>query len=99
MNEKLTFEDKQLLYKWGHSDKNFFQIERAMQKNITTYTLYPASTKYDFGLISEDKVIELLGRENWLSGISRSAFHCVALRTTIDGDNIVFDSSRLFMGR
>lgn len=86
---KLTDEDKTLLIKWGHSERDIAQIEEA-----TAVTAY----RINYGKrISRDKAIELLGRERYLSGISRSAFHFSASRDIGDsGDVVHFDSSRLF---
>lgn len=81
---KLTRSDKQLLKEWGFLDEDMRQIEMAMNERITTYEL-------NNNQISRDKVIEILGKEQYLSGISRSAFHWSAMR-----ESIYFDSSKLF---
>lgn len=86
---KLTNFDKEVLHDWGYDDSDISQIERAIQIRYTTYELEGVS-------ISRSKAIELLGRETFLSGISRSAFHCTASRQTESGDIILFDSSKLF---
>lgn len=89
---KLTVEDKKLLAQWGHPEKDFHQIEEAMQKSKTKYKL--GSTP-----ISCEKAIDLLGRERYLSGIARSAFHFSAARevpNSMSGEIVYFDSSRLF---
>lgn len=46
--------------------------------------------------ITREKVIELLGRRQYLSGIARSAFHSTAVRETENGEFVHFDSSKLF---
>ncbi|MEN6312778.1 MAG: hypothetical protein ABFD25_00865 [Clostridiaceae bacterium] len=84
---KLTSEDKELLTKWGHKEGDFDQIERA-----TTKTTYEMDSKK----ISTSEAIDTLGREKYLSGISRSAFHWSACRQNETGDTVCFDSSRLF---
>ena len=85
----LTKTDKDLLLGWGYSERDFPQIEEALQKSKTKYKLESAQ-------ISRDKAISLLGREQFLSGISRSAFHHTAVRQTADGRFVFFDSSNLF---
>ena len=84
---KLTIEDKKTLHDIGIPDSDFQQIERAMTK--TDY-------KYRSRKISREKAIELLGRKNYLSGLSRSAFHWTAARETATGECVYFDSCRLF---
>ena len=86
---ELTNEDNEYLRKLGYEDKDFKQIIMAMK--VTTY-------KLDIGgRISRKRAIELLGRENFLSGISRSAFHYTAYRIVPETTcGMLFDSSRLF---
>lgn len=84
---KLTKEDKKLLLGWGYIKKDLDQIEVAT--SLTRYT-------YKGKLICDERACELLGREEYLSGISRSAFHWSATRETLDGETIEFDSSALF---
>lgn len=85
----LTVADKEQLRSWGHPGSDFQQIEQAMQKSKTTY-------KMDGKRITRDEAQNLLGRKEWLSGISRSAFHLTAARQTPDGRTVLFDSSALF---
>jgi len=86
----LQKKDINKLKEWGVKESDFEQIERATHKSITTYTLNDKN-------ITREKAIELLGREAWLSGILRSAFHWTAARIVKDGNNvIIFDSSKLF---
>jgi hypothetical protein len=84
---KLTSEDKILLKKWGYRDKDMNQIEKATTK-----------TEYEFNneRISLTEVLEILDRETYLSGISRSAFHWSACRENEKGQTVYFDSSKLF---
>lgn len=81
---RLTEEDKKQLYLFGFLDKDFPQIELAAQE----VDLYHGNRK-----ISVDKCIELIGRKNFLSGISRAAFHWTATRSiNEDGsDFVLFD--------
>lgn len=85
----LTVADKELLHSWGHTERDFQQIELAMQKSKTTYNM-------DGRRITRDEAQALLGRREWLSGISRSAFHYTAARQTYDGRTILFNSYALF---
>lgn len=84
---KLTDRDKVLLKSWGHPKSDFPQIEDAIRK--TVYTL-------DGRRVSREKVINLLGRRTYLSGISRSAFHFTTYRENENDIGIMFDSSALF---
>lgn len=84
---ELTQDDKALLLRWGYIECDLAKIEEATQRAIY---------KYCGKQISRDKAIRLLGRERYLSGISRSAFHYSAARRTDDGQVVYFDSSRLF---
>jgi transposase len=88
-NMKLLNSDKEILREFGHDDKDIEQIERATGK-----TVYKINYK---DKISTKHAIELLGRETFLSGISRSAFHYSALRNIENSKNVIsFDSSKLF---
>lgn len=86
---KLEPKDKTLLLRWGHQAADFPQIEAALLAKNTKYTL-------DGHTISQAAAIALLGREQFLSGISRSAFHTTAARETEAGKIVLFDSSHLF---
>ena len=86
---KLTKKDKDLLFSWGYTERDFPQIEEATRSAKTKY-------KLDGKPIGRAEAICLLGRLTYLSGIARSAFHWSAIRETDDGREILFDSSRLF---
>lgn len=91
---KLTNQDKEYLKKIGYTNKDFSQIEQATGKTI--YTLCDENSGKETRINTAD-AIETLGRENYLSGISRSAFHWSAVRETkIKGIVVYFDSSKLF---
>lgn len=86
---KLTENDKKILKKWGYSDDDIPQIEEATEKAI-----YKLNYKVR---ITAKEAIKLLGRSDYLSGISRSAFHFTASRRVENtGDVVSFDSSALF---
>jgi hypothetical protein len=84
---KLTIEDKKLLKSWGYKTKDFNQIEEATNK-----------TEYELNddRITLTEVLQVLDRETYLNGISRSAFHWSACRQNKDGETVYFDSSKLF---
>ena len=86
---KLTTQEKEWLRSWGHDDDDFPQIEEALDKRKTTYELGGQT-------ITREQAISLLGRETYISGISRSAVHYTAARCLDDGRSILFDSSNLF---
>jgi hypothetical protein len=91
---KLTKRDKEILRtEYYEDDESIEQIERATSK--TVFTLYDhINEPIRIGI---RKVIELLGREEFLSGMDRSAFHWDSYRVTADGKyGIGFDSSALF---
>ena len=89
---KLTKSDKDILRGMGVPDEDFHQIEQAASKTI--YEHYP---KKGVGWkISARKAEEILGRKEFLSGLSRSAFHWSAMRDNASGDQVYFDSSRFF---
>lgn len=93
---KLTNEDRSLLLEWGHLHEDFDQIERAFGKTKTTYEQFVEGDKNSEKKITREEALELLGREVYLSGISRSAFHWSAVRTNEQGQSVYFDSSKLF---
>ena len=84
---KLTSEDKKILKNWGYKSSDFKQIERATSK--TEYELNDEK-------ITLTEALEVLGREEYLSGIARSAFHWSACRENEKGQTVYFNSSKLF---
>ena len=84
---KLTNSDIRYLKKNGYTNKDLPQIEEA-----TVVTRY----RYQDKLISAAKAVSLLGRENYLNGVSRSTFHATGTALTDDGQEILFDSRALF---
>lgn len=85
---KLTKEDREWLMSLGHSECDLPQIEDALHAGRTTYSL-------DGRPISRAQTVQLLGRESYLAGISRSAFHYTAAQPTETGETVYFDSYRL----
>ncbi|WP_024622455.1 hypothetical protein [Metaclostridioides mangenotii] len=86
---KLTNKDKEILRGFGYPNEDFKQIERATFKKYTTYELNGEN-------ISLEKVLEIMDREEYLSGIARSAFHWSAVRQTLNEKEVYFNSSKLF---
>lgn len=90
----MTTQDREYLLECGsYSESDFRQIEQAMRGRNTAYA-------HGLKRISRKEAMELLGRERYLSGISRSAFHWTAAVPVKDGDPskgvVYFDSRRLF---
>lgn len=92
---KLTESDKRYLVNIGHEEKDFAQIEEALSARTTTYELIKV-IGHKLRAISREEAISLLGRNLYLSGIARSAFHGTAIRENEQGDRVLFDSTRLF---
>lgn len=86
---KLTDADKDVLLDLGHDVRDFPQIEMATHASRTTYQFLSQ-------MITRENAIELLGRERYLAGISRSAFHWTSSQNTDDGEPVYFDSCKLF---
>lgn len=86
----LTNEDKQYLIECGYEKEDFNQIARAISK--TTY-------EYKGEKINAEKAVEIVGRDAFLSGIARSAFHMTSSREDKAGERVYFDSKRLFKGQ
>lgn len=86
---KLTDKDKETLRRYGYPDEDFKQIELATLAKYTTYEI-------DDKKSSLMQVLSVLDREDFLSGIARSAFHWSAARETKDGKIVYFNSSKLF---
>lgn len=88
---KVNKEDKEFLISLGYREQDIRQIGEAMTK--TVYTLYKSNGEEE--RISRLKAREILGDEEYLSGIGRSAFHWSSMRGE-EGNRVHFDSSRLF---
>ena len=84
---KLRKIDKVMLEELNVPEKDWAQIEAAISK--TTF-------EYNKRRISASEASRLLGRKEFLSGMSRSAFHWSATRETPDGATVYFDSIRYF---
>ena len=95
---KMSKRQIEILKGFGEDDESIEQVERA-----ATVTIY----KYKGRRISRKKAIELLGEEEFLSGLDRSAFHWTCIRW-VDNEKadksinsfmheyVYFDSRRFF---
>lgn len=106
-NDRVT-----LLKLYGAKDGDSESTSRAMKELATDYrqlemaadkTVYELITpvRNSFGEPKTKKItrtgaIRLLGREMWLSGLVRSAFHWDSMRYLDDGRMVSFDSRELF---
>lgn len=89
---KLTNEDKKYLLSIGTPSEDVPQIEYATKK---TRYLKCGDKKNGDKRISMTAAIRILGRETWLNGLSRSAFHFTAIREN-RSNAVLFDSSAIF---
>lgn len=90
MATKLTKEDEQYLLELGNKKEDLKQLNDAYKECV--YWLCKGATKQR--RISRTNAIELLGREKFLSGISRSAFHMTAWRDINEESAILFDLTK-----
>lgn len=86
---QLTDQDKSLLLRMGYIESELRQIEDACNEARITLT----NDKGENRRITAKVAARILGREQFLSGISRAAFHCTATRDTPEGDGVHFDLS------
>ena len=95
---KLSNDNKKYLKNINVPEEDFTQIEECIP--YTTFKLYkPIKGKYDEFVrnISRKEAIEILGIKEFLSGMSRSAFHLTAVRFSLDENyTVYFDSSKYF---
>ena len=82
-------EDTKLLQDWGYSQEDIEQIKQARK-----FVVLEVKDKK----ISIDKAIEILGREDFLSGLSRASFHFTSIRKNDKGDSVYFDCRKMFEG-
>ena len=89
---KIYGEEKKIL------EEDLPQIEQAA--DVTTYTFGKNSDGSDERTITRLGAIRKIGRQAWISGLARSAFHCTAIRYIDDSDEskgfVYFDSHNLF---
>ena len=86
---KLTAWDKDYLINIGYEERDLRQVEEAAK--VCKYENNETREK-----LGVRKVLEILPRTEWLSGIARAAFHWSAVRNNIDGQSIYFNCMALF---
>ena len=98
---RLTETDKQyLLTKVYMGGKDAFTEDLPQIEAVAGVAKYEL-LKHDGSLlkpISRTAAIRLCGREGWLAGISRAAFHWTAMRETADGRMVWFNARSYFRG-
>ena len=88
--KNLSMKDIKILKSFGARDEDLPQIDCAISK-----TIYELENENGFKRISRKEAIKILGKKEFLSGISPSAFHWSSVRKK-DNKIIYFDSSKLF---
>ena len=85
---KLTQEDKATLMSFGHREGDLRQLQEAANK--CRYSDENGNRLYFH------QVLERISRHEWLTGISRAAFHWSCGRGEIGKNYVSFDCSSLF---
>lgn len=92
---KLEKKDIAILLEWGYLEEHIPQIQEAIQ--VSVYMQYENKMPYkDVKELTAYEAYKKLGREQFLSGISRSAFHWSSAREYCKKYGVSFDSSKLF---
>lgn len=74
----LSKKDKEQLLNWGHNLEDIPVIENAINNGMEFITLFPNGENRNH--ITAEGAKRLLGTKEFLSGVSRSAFHSSAIR-------------------
>lgn len=109
----LSDEDRAILKGWGYPARDLAQIQEAI--NRSTYVAKflmkekRKAAEEREGEVSKETAMQILGRQTFLSGIARSAFHftssrepdkadfiCLEDGRTVKYQSVHFDSSILF---
>jgi hypothetical protein len=85
---EFTKEDIAKLLGFGHRKSELKQLQEA--------AIVCKYTDEDDRRISATKVLEMIGRDQWLSGISRAAFHFTCGRGEHGKNYVHFDCNDLF---
>ena len=94
-NMVLQQRDINLLLSNGYLQRDIKQIQEAIKK--TEYTQYELQPPYTIvKKLTAAEAYKKLGREKFLSGIGRSAFHFTASREYSKKYGVMFDSHKLF---
>ena len=92
---KLTKTDKEYLRKIGNTNEDIAQIEECADGRNCLYFNHRKKR------IPRKRVIDMIGRTEWLSALSRCAFHCTTSRQA-DPNNkrtyVGFDCSKWLLG-
>jgi hypothetical protein len=86
---KLTQKMKRIFTEFGYNEEDFAQLQSATQSK-NTICIYCGEK------ITHQQAIDILGLREYLSGISRSAYHGSAYRENAHGNAVFFDSWRMF---
>ena len=86
---KLTAWDKQYLINIGYEESDLRQIQEAANK----CKYENSETREKYGV---RKVLEILPRQEWLTGVARAAFHWSAVRNNINGVGVFFNCYEMF---
>lgn len=89
---KLNKRQRKILQDWEVPNKDVPQIEEAI--GVTKFTLQLENGRDK--RITIKQAMNVLGEQEFLLGMVRSAFHWSTSRTNIKGQTVSFDSSRLF---
>lgn len=92
---KLTSKDKKILLDWGYTKQDFAQIEEAANKGKIEHVKKYFTGEYT-RTINPESARRYLKTKEFLSGLSRAAFHWTALRDITQGEYIYFDASPIF---
>lgn len=102
--KKMTYKSMELekkdidtLIEWGYEKSDIPQIQEAI--DVSTYDLHEAKEPYrTVETLTAAEAYKKVGREQFLSGIGRSAFHRSSSRECLRSKkyNVGFDSSALF---
>lgn len=98
--KNLTEKDIEILKEWEVPEEDIEQMDRFYSKTYYYYVEPVKSIfddiKYDYDKkkrITAEKAREILGDEDFLSGLNRSTFHWTSERTNNNGERVCFDSS------
>lgn len=98
--KNLTEEDIEILKEWEVPEEDIEQIDEFYGKTYYYYvepvkSIFDDIIKYDYDKkkkITAEKAREILGDEDFLSGLCRSTFHWGSERTNNNGGRVCFDS-------
>lgn len=98
---ELTDNDRQLIKSWGYTPCNVAQIAHVVFFTKYEYCKLHCDEKHNVTCgekepITEAKALQVLGREQFLQGLCRSAFHWTASCENKNSEMVCFDSSSYF---